>query len=133
MASITSTGIGSQLDVESIITQLMAIEKKPLTALQTAASTLDSKVSAFGTLKSQLSALSDAATKLAAAATWNAKTASSSNATALSASVTNAGDAVASSFTMQVSQLARHPARPYTNDYIRIMCEEFQEPAGDTS
>ncbi len=110
MASITSTGIGSQLDVESIITQLMAIEKKPLTALQTTASTLDSKISAFGTLKSQLSALSDAATKLAAAATWNAKTASSSNATALSASVTNAGDAVASSFTMQVSQLARAQA-----------------------
>ena len=31
----------------------------------------------------------------------------------------------------QVSQLARHPARPYTNDYIRILCEEFQELAGD--
>ena len=31
----------------------------------------------------------------------------------------------------QVSQLARHPARPYTNDYIRVMCEEFQELAGD--
>ena len=31
----------------------------------------------------------------------------------------------------QVSQLARHPARPYTNDYLRVMCEEFQELAGD--
>jgi len=31
----------------------------------------------------------------------------------------------------QVSQLARHPARPYTNDYIRVMCDEFQELAGD--
>jgi acetyl-CoA carboxylase carboxyl transferase subunit alpha len=31
----------------------------------------------------------------------------------------------------QVSQLARHPARPYTNDYIRVICEEFQELAGD--
>ena len=31
----------------------------------------------------------------------------------------------------QVSQLARHPARPYTNDYIRVMCGEFQELAGD--
>ncbi|QSX76328.1 acetyl-CoA carboxylase carboxyltransferase subunit alpha [Lysobacter arenosi] len=31
----------------------------------------------------------------------------------------------------QVSQLARHPARPYTNDYIRIICDEFQELAGD--
>jgi len=31
----------------------------------------------------------------------------------------------------QVSQLSRHPARPYTMDYLRIMCEEFQELAGD--
>ena len=31
----------------------------------------------------------------------------------------------------QVAQLARHPARPYTNDYIRLMCEEFHELAGD--
>jgi acetyl-CoA carboxylase carboxyl transferase subunit alpha len=31
----------------------------------------------------------------------------------------------------QVSQLARHPARPYTLDYLRVICEEFQELAGD--
>ncbi|WP_225764287.1 acetyl-CoA carboxylase carboxyltransferase subunit alpha [Stenotrophomonas sp. Marseille-Q4652] len=31
----------------------------------------------------------------------------------------------------QVSQMARHPQRPYTLDYIRIMCDEFQELAGD--
>ena len=31
----------------------------------------------------------------------------------------------------QVSQLARHPARPYTLDYLRVMCEQFQELAGD--
>ena len=31
----------------------------------------------------------------------------------------------------QVSQLARHPARPYTNDYNRLICSEFQELAGD--
>ncbi|MGH8031254.1 MAG: acetyl-CoA carboxylase carboxyltransferase subunit alpha [Luteimonas sp.] len=31
----------------------------------------------------------------------------------------------------QVSQLARHPARPYTNDYIGAICDEFQELAGD--
>ncbi|HTM70289.1 MAG TPA: acetyl-CoA carboxylase carboxyltransferase subunit alpha [Luteimonas sp.] len=31
----------------------------------------------------------------------------------------------------QVSQLSRHPARPYTLDYLRVMCEEFQELAGD--
>ncbi len=31
----------------------------------------------------------------------------------------------------QVLQLARHPQRPYTQDYIRIFCDEFQELAGD--
>ncbi|TCZ89019.1 acetyl-CoA carboxylase carboxyltransferase subunit alpha [Lysobacter sp. N42] len=31
----------------------------------------------------------------------------------------------------QVSQLARHPQRPYTLDYVAAMCEEFHELAGD--
>src|SRR3970040_2794920 len=31
----------------------------------------------------------------------------------------------------QVSQLARHPARPYTMDYLRGICDQFQELAGD--
>jgi acetyl-CoA carboxylase carboxyl transferase subunit alpha len=31
----------------------------------------------------------------------------------------------------QVSQLSRHPSRPYTLDYLRVICDEFQELAGD--
>ncbi|EIL92586.1 acetyl-CoA carboxylase carboxyltransferase subunit alpha [Rhodanobacter fulvus Jip2] len=31
----------------------------------------------------------------------------------------------------QTTQLSRHPARPYTLDYIGVMCEEFHELAGD--
>ncbi|ANB16936.1 acetyl-CoA carboxylase carboxyltransferase subunit alpha [Dokdonella koreensis] len=31
----------------------------------------------------------------------------------------------------QVAQLARHPARPYTLDYVGVICEEFHELAGD--
>jgi acetyl-CoA carboxylase carboxyl transferase subunit alpha len=31
----------------------------------------------------------------------------------------------------QISQLARHPSRPYTLDYLRVICDEFQELAGD--
>ena len=30
-----------------------------------------------------------------------------------------------------MAQLARHPARPFTLDYIKVMCEEFHELAGD--
>ncbi len=31
----------------------------------------------------------------------------------------------------QVSQLARHPSRPYTLDYLDTICDEFHELAGD--
>ncbi|HEV7775728.1 MAG TPA: acetyl-CoA carboxylase carboxyltransferase subunit alpha [Luteibacter sp.] len=31
----------------------------------------------------------------------------------------------------QISQLSRHPGRPYTLDYIGAICEEFHELAGD--
>ncbi len=31
----------------------------------------------------------------------------------------------------QVTQMARHPQRPYTLDYIGVMCDEFHELAGD--
>jgi acetyl-CoA carboxylase carboxyl transferase subunit alpha len=31
----------------------------------------------------------------------------------------------------QIAQLARHPSRPYTLDYIQTICEEFHELAGD--
>ena len=31
----------------------------------------------------------------------------------------------------QKVQMARHPMRPYTNDYIRMMCTDFRELHGD--
>ncbi|MCK7593269.1 acetyl-CoA carboxylase carboxyltransferase subunit alpha [Pseudomarimonas salicorniae] len=31
----------------------------------------------------------------------------------------------------QVSQIARHPQRPYTLDYLKLIAEEFEELAGD--
>lgn len=31
----------------------------------------------------------------------------------------------------QISQLARHPQRPYSLDYFKVICDEFQELAGD--
>jgi len=31
----------------------------------------------------------------------------------------------------QISQLARHPQRPYTLDYLGLICDEFHELAGD--
>jgi len=31
----------------------------------------------------------------------------------------------------QIAQLSRHPDRPYTNDYIRLICDTFHELHGD--
>ena len=31
----------------------------------------------------------------------------------------------------QITQLSRHPGRPYTHDYIAVICDEFHELAGD--
>ncbi len=65
MSTLNSLGIGSGLDVESIITQLMTIERRPLTQLDIKESSVKSKISAFGTISSAVSALKDAATTLA--------------------------------------------------------------------
>src|SRR5438270_12056385 len=88
MATISSPGIGSGLDVNSIVTQLMAIEKQPLTALQTKATTIQSTVSEYGKIKSAISTLRDLAAKLASASTWS-QTVTNSSSTAVSASSNN--------------------------------------------
>lgn len=105
MATISSPGIGSGLDVQSIVTQLVALEKAPLRQLKTQASSFQTKLSTYGTIKSQVSAMGEAAAKLSNGSGWNAVTASSSNAAAIG--VTAAAGAPATSFTMQVSQLAK--------------------------
>jgi flagellar hook-associated protein 2 len=48
VGTISSAGIGSGLDVNNIVTQLMAVERKPLERLQTTATTLQTQLSRFG-------------------------------------------------------------------------------------
>lgn len=60
MASITAPGIGSGLDIESIVSQLMALERRPLQRLEARESEINSQISAYGTLKSALSTLASA-------------------------------------------------------------------------
>ena len=105
MATISSPGIGSGLDVQSIVTQLVALEKAPLKQLQTQATSFQTKLSTYGTIKSQVSALGDAAAKLSTTSGWNAVTANSSNSNAVG--VTAAAGAQATSITMEVQQLAK--------------------------
>ena len=55
MASITAPGIGSGLDVQSIVSQLMEIERQPLQRLQFKQTQLEAQISAYGQLNSTIS------------------------------------------------------------------------------
>lgn len=105
MATISSPGIGSGIDVQSIVSQLVALEKAPLTQLKTQATSFQTRLSTYGTIKSQISALGDAASKLSTSKGWNAVSATSSNPTAIG--VTVSSGAPATSITMSVQQLAK--------------------------
>lgn len=87
MATISSPGIGSGLDINSIVTQLVAVERRPIQQLQSRATAIQARLSAMGQLKSQLSALADASDKLANPSAWNRKLAASSDAAAVTATV----------------------------------------------
>ena len=59
MATITSTGLGSGLDVESLVKGLVSAEGQPTTQrLQVKEAKLQADLSALGTLKGALSAFS---------------------------------------------------------------------------
>ena len=108
MASISSPGIGSGLDINGMVSQLVAVERKPLEALKKAASTIQTRISAYGQVQSLLSAVQDAADKLGSPATWQGSTATSSNATAVTATTT--GVAVAGRYDLMVNALAQAQA-----------------------
>ncbi len=105
MATISSAGIGSGLDVQSIVSKLIALEKQPLTQLQSRGSTLSTKISSWGTVKSQLSSLQDAARALTTASNWSSRSFASSNTSAITGSVTSS--AAAGAYSVNVTALAQ--------------------------
>ncbi|MDO8250926.1 MAG: flagellar filament capping protein FliD [Rhodoferax sp.] len=105
MATISSVGIGSGLDVNSIVSQLVALEKTPLTSLAVKATNVKAQISAFGEIQSQFAALTDVASRISVPSTWGARNATSSNASA--ATITATGTANAASFRLDVDQLAK--------------------------
>lgn len=104
MATISSVGIGSGLDVNSIVSQLVALEKQPLKTLAIKATNVQSQISAFGTVQSQFATLNDVATRISVASAWGARNATSSNTSA--ATVTTTATASAASFSLDVDALA---------------------------
>lgn len=102
--AISSVGIGSGLDVTSIISGLMKVEKVPLVNLESRAKGIQTTISSLGEVQSSLSAFRDAAAALALPSTWNATTGSSSNPTAVGA--TTSSSATPGNYAVSVLKLA---------------------------
>lgn len=105
MPTISSPGLASGIDIKSIVSQLVALERAPLQPLQSQATVFQSKLSIYGSIKSMVSSLGDAAAKLSTASGWSGVKATSSNSAAVG--VTAAAGASATSLSLEVQQLAK--------------------------
>lgn len=105
MAGISSLGVGSGLDLEGLVTKLMAAERQPVTLLQSKESKLNVQVSAYGQIKSSLSSFQDASNALTDTAKYTATAATSSNSAVVSASSTST--AAAGSYSVKVLGLTQ--------------------------
>ncbi|HRI93617.1 MAG TPA: flagellar filament capping protein FliD [Accumulibacter sp.] len=109
--ALSSPGLGSNLDVNSIISQLMSLEQRPLTALSQKEASYQAKISALGSLQGSISALQTAAGTLVPATGTTATQKFTVFATRLSdstvAAATTSSSAVAGTYTLEVNQLAR--------------------------
>lgn len=105
MASISSAGIGSGLDVNGIVKQLMAVEQQPLTVLDQKEAGLQARLSAFGVLKGSVSALQSAVLSLKSSSLYTQLTAKPADSTIYSASAVSTANA--GIYSVQVVDLAQ--------------------------
>ena len=102
---LASPGIGSGLDVNGIVSQLMEIERQPLLALNGKEARHQAQLSAFGNLKSALSSFQDSISTLVDPAKFNAVTANFSDDAV--ATVSASAAAVTGNFSVEVQALAQ--------------------------
>ncbi len=76
---ITAAGVGSGIDVESILTQLNELEREPVNTLNEKRAALDVELSAYGKVKSALSSFQDSVTTLGSDQKFGAFVATSSD------------------------------------------------------
>jgi flagellar hook-associated protein 2 len=106
MAGISAPGVGSGLDINSLVSQLVAAERSPQqTSIDKQRSTATTQVSALGALKSSLSLLRDALASLSSGTAFGARTAVSSDTAIFSA--TAGGSSAGGSYNIEVVQLAQ--------------------------
>lgn len=103
MATISSAGIGSGLQVADIISQLMTIERAPKDKLAAAATATQTKISEVGKIASAMSKFRELGTKLASSSFWQQTTASSSTS---AIGVTSTSTASPANYAVNVTQLA---------------------------
>ena len=104
--SISSLGVGSGLDLESLVQNLIAAESRPIQLLQTRQANLDVKISAFGQLQGSLSSFQSSVSALATSDAFRGVTASSSDDSVFTASGDQA--AVTGSNDIEVTQIAQN-------------------------
>lgn len=105
MANINFSGLATGLDTEGIIGALVGVERIPLQTLQSENSELRSKTSIIDNLSSSLSDLATKAKALGSVGDFLSFSASISDESV--GKVTASGDAVAGSYKLEVSQLAK--------------------------
>ena len=105
MASISSIGVGSNLDLGALLTQLQTAENQPLVALKAKQTSYNSKLSAYGTLQSALAGIQAAAKKLGDPALFQAITGTPSVSGIMAATGTDPRSA--GSYAIDISQLAQ--------------------------
>ena len=102
---ISIPGIGTSIDVNTLVTSLMKVESQPLTQLQNQQSSYQTQLSAVGTLKSSLSTFQTALSSLTTLSNYSAMKASGYDTSVLSATV--GSSAKAGSYAVNVTQLAQ--------------------------
>ncbi|WP_088281814.1 flagellar filament capping protein FliD [Ideonella sp. A 288] len=105
VGTISSAGLGSGLDVSGIVTQLMALERRPLQLLESQATNLNTKLSTYGKLQSYFSALRDKSNDLVSSTLWSATVAASTDAAAVK--VSTGTNAATGSYAVEVQKLAK--------------------------
>lgn len=108
MASVSSLGIGSNLQLSDLLDKLAEAERAPLTAMQQQHSAYQTKLTAYGTVKSVLTSFQAAAKTLMTPATFGAVKSNLSNADVLG--VSTAANAVAGDLNVNVTRLAQGQA-----------------------
>jgi len=104
MATITSLGVGSGLDLNGLLTQLQSAERQKLTPLTQQQSAQQTKISAYGRLQSAMGRLQDSVTALNDPSTFRKQT---STVTGEGVSATAGETANAGRYDINVTQLAK--------------------------